>query len=95
MDRGCDLVVGSGVREPAYTYLLRQEFAECGTRPKAFNDHGDDNPEGRPTDGIVDEVAKYERARTPEKTRRGKLKKVKAEDHDRQPCRLRLQVQRH
>jgi site-specific DNA recombinase len=69
MDRGCDLVAGGGVREPAYRYLLRQQFAGYGTRLKALNGHGDDNPENQPTDGIVGELAKYERARTSEKTR--------------------------
>src|SRR5215218_8763628 len=58
MDRVRDLVVAGGVsvvlaqdrdrfsREPAYTYLLRREFEEHGTKLRALNDRGDDSPEG-------------------------------------------------
>jgi len=89
MDRVRDLVAAGGVsvvlaqdrdrfaREPAYHYLLRREFEEHGTKIRALNDRGDDSPEGELTDGILDQLAKYERAKTAERTRRGKLKKVK------------------
>jgi DNA invertase Pin-like site-specific DNA recombinase len=33
-------------REPAYVYLLREEFAEHGCRLRSLNDRGDDSPEG-------------------------------------------------
>jgi DNA invertase Pin-like site-specific DNA recombinase len=33
-------------REPAYLYLLREEFTAYGTRIKSLNDHSDDSPEG-------------------------------------------------
>ena len=58
MDRVRDLVAAGGVsvvlaqdrdrfaREPAYHYLLRQEFEECGTKMCALNDRGDESPEG-------------------------------------------------
>jgi site-specific DNA recombinase len=65
------------VREPAYHYLLRREFEEYGTRLRALNDRGDDTPEGELTDGILDQLAKFERAKTAERTRRGKLKKAR------------------
>src|SRR4051794_5432058 len=64
-------------REPAYHYLLRREFEEHGTKIRALNDRGDDSPEGELTDGILDQLAKFERAKTAERTRRGKLRKAK------------------
>jgi site-specific DNA recombinase len=89
MDRVRDLVAAGGMsvvlaqdrdrfaREPAYHYLLKREFEEHGCRLKALNDHGDDSPEGELTDGILDQLAKYERAKTALRTRRGKLRKAK------------------
>ena len=74
MDRVRDLVASGGVsvvlaqdrdrfaREPAYHYLLRREFEEHGTKIRALNDRGDDSPEGELTDGILDQLGKYERA---------------------------------
>jgi site-specific DNA recombinase len=64
-------------REPAYLYLLKQEFSERGAKLKALNDRGDDSPEGQLTDGILDQLAKFERAKTAERTRRGKLRKAR------------------
>ena len=89
MDRVRDLVAAGGVsvalaqdrnrfaREPAYHYLLRKEFEEHGTRLKALNDRGGDSPEGELTDGIIDQIAKFERAKTAQRTRRGKLAKLR------------------
>src|SRR5687768_11937788 len=89
MDRVRDLVAADGVsvvlaqdrdrfaREPAYHYLLRREFEEHGTRIRALNDRGDDTPEGDLTDGILDQLAKFERAKTAERTRRGRLRKAR------------------
>src|SRR5918994_170056 len=89
MDQVRDLVAAGGVsvvlaqdrdrfaREPAYHYVLRQEFEEHGTTIRALNDRGDDSPEGELTDGILDQLAKYERAKTAERTRRGKLRKAR------------------
>src|ERR671911_2207102 len=88
MDRVRDLVAAGGIsvvlaqdrdrftREPAYHYLLRREFEEHGAKLRALNDRGDESPEGELTDGILDQLAKYERAKTPERTRRGKLRKL-------------------
>ena len=64
-------------REPAYHYLLRREFEEHGTKIRALNDRGDDSPEGELTDGILDQLAKYERAKIVERSRRGKLRKAR------------------
>jgi site-specific DNA recombinase len=62
--------------EPAYHYILRQEFEEHGTKISALNDRGDESPEGELTDCILDQLAEYERAKVAERTRRGKRKKV-------------------
>jgi site-specific DNA recombinase len=90
MDRVRDLLAAGNVsvvlaqdrdrfaREPAYHYLLRREFEEHGTKIRALNDRGDDSPEGDLTDGILDQLAKYERAKMAERTRRGKLQKARS-----------------
>src|SRR5215203_6159144 len=89
MDRVRDLVAAGGVsvvlaqdrdrfsREPAYTYLLRRELEEHGAKLKALNDRGDSSPEGDLTDGILDQLAKFERAKLAERSRRGKLRKAR------------------
>src|SRR5215211_437140 len=89
MDRVRDLVAAGGVsvvlaqdrdriaREPAYHYLLKREFAEQGTRLAALSDSGDESPEGELTDGILDQLAKYERAKIVERSRWGKLRKAR------------------
>src|SRR5215212_1389847 len=89
MDCMRDLVAAGGVsvvlaqdrdrfaREPAYHYLLRKEFEEHGTKIRALNDHGDESPEGELTDGILDQLAKYERAKIAERTRRGMMRKAR------------------
>src|SRR5918997_6337643 len=64
-------------REPAHHYLLRQELAENGTRIRALNDRGDDSPEGELTEGILDQLAKYERVKIAERTRRGVLRRAR------------------
>jgi site-specific DNA recombinase len=89
MDRVRDLVADGNVpvvlaqdrdrfaREPAYHYLLKKEFEEHGTRIRALNDRGENSPEGELTDGILDQLAKYERAKIAERSRRGKLRKAR------------------
>jgi site-specific DNA recombinase len=64
-------------REPAYHYLLKREFQEHGTRIRSLNDRGDDSPEGELTDGILDQLGRYERAKTAERSRRGKLRRAR------------------
>lgn len=64
-------------REPAYHYLLRREFEEHGTKIHALNDRSDESPEGELMDGILDQLAKFERAKTAERSRRGKLRKAR------------------
>jgi site-specific DNA recombinase len=89
MDRVRDLVAAGGVavvlaqdrdryaREPAYHYLLKREFEEYGTKIRALNDRGDDSPEGELADGILDQFAKFQRAKIAEATRRGRLRKAR------------------
>jgi site-specific DNA recombinase len=89
MDRMRVLVAAGGVsvvlvqdrdrfaREPAYHYLLKREFEEHGTKIRALNDRGDDTPEGELTDGILDQLAKYERIKIAERSRRGKLRRAR------------------
>ena len=64
-------------RPPAYHYLLKREFEEHGTKIRALNDRGDESPEGELKDGILDQLAKFERAKIAERTRRGKLQKAR------------------
>jgi site-specific DNA recombinase len=64
-------------REPAYHYLLKREFEEHGCVLRSLNDRGDESPEGELTDGILDQLAKFERAKTAERSRRGKLRKAR------------------
>jgi site-specific DNA recombinase len=89
MDQVRDLVAGGNVsvvlaqdrdrfsREPAYTYLLKREFEEHSCKMRALNDQGDDSPEGELMDGVFDQFAKFERAKTAERTRKGKLQKAR------------------
>src|SRR5919112_4674750 len=89
LDRMRNLVAAGGVsvvlaqdrdrfaREPAHGWILRQELGKNGCTLRALNDHGDDSPEGMLTDGILDQLAKYERAKIAERTRRGKLRKAR------------------
>ena len=89
MDRVRDLVAAGDVlvvlaqerdrfaRDPVLYGLLKMEFEEHGCSLRALNDQGDNSPEGELTDGILDQLAKFERAKTAERTRRGKLRKAR------------------
>src|SRR5919205_913952 len=59
---------------------LKEEFEEHGCKIRALNDHGDDSPEGELMDGVFDQFAKFERAKTAERSRRGKLRKDRLAD---------------
>src|SRR5215212_9368814 len=73
MDRVRDLVATGEVsvvlaqdrdrfaRDPVLHGLLRMEFEEYECTLRALNDRGDDSPEGELTDGILDQLAKFER----------------------------------
>ena len=90
MDPMRDLVVAGGVsavlaqdrdryaREPAYLSYLREAFGQHGCKLRALNDRGgDDSPEGQFTDGILDQIARFERLKIAEGSRRIKLRKVR------------------
>ena len=106
MDRVRDLVAAGGVsvvlaqdrdrfsREPAYTYLLRREFEEHGCELRSLNDRGDGSPEGDLTDGILDQLAKYERAKIAERSRRGKLQEGQGGPRRRPYSEVRVPLQR-
>ena len=88
MDPMRDLVAAGGVsavlaqdrdrfaREPAYLSYLREAFGQHGCKLRALNDRGDDIPEGQLTDGILDQIACFERLKIAEGSRRGKLRKA-------------------
>jgi hypothetical protein len=69
MDHVRDLVAAGGVsvvlaqdrdrfaREPAYHYILREEFAERGAVLMALNQHGGENHEGDLTNGVLDQIS--------------------------------------
>src|SRR5215217_7359292 len=89
IDRMREIVASSGVsaviaqdrdriaRDPVFYGLLRMEFEEYGCKLRALNDRGDESPEGQLTDGILDQLAKYERAKVAERTKRGLLRKAR------------------
>ena len=59
-------------REPVHHYLLRQrELEDYGCKIRELNDRGDDSPEGELTDGILDQLNTFERAKTTERTPEG------------------------
>lgn len=60
-----------------YAGLLKQEFAKHGAKLIALNAQTDDSPEGELHEGILDQFAAYERNKTAERTRRGKLQKAR------------------
>jgi site-specific DNA recombinase len=60
-----------------YAQLLKEEFAEHGTKLVALNAQLDDSPEGELHGGILDQFAAYERAKIAERTRRGKLRRAR------------------
>src|SRR5215207_4436845 len=64
-------------REPAYLYLLQEEFAKHGAKLQALNARSDDTPEGQLTEGMLDQLAKFERAKLAERTRRGRSEKAR------------------
>jgi site-specific DNA recombinase len=64
-------------RAPAYHYLLHREFEEYGCKGRSLNDRGDDPPEGELTNGFLDQLAKFERAKAAERTCRRKLEEAR------------------
>jgi len=52
----------------------RVRGARHATKIGALNDRGDESPEGELTDGVLDQLAKFERAKTAASSRRGRLR---------------------
>jgi DNA invertase Pin-like site-specific DNA recombinase len=89
LDRARDLVAEGGVsvvlaqdadritRDPAHRAFLDEEFERLGTRLVALDDWGDDTHEGELLKYLKGWVSKGERLKTTERTRRGKLQKVR------------------
>jgi site-specific DNA recombinase len=89
LDRVRDLARGGGVsvvlaqdrdrlsREPAHLYLLGHELEAKGCRLGALNDREDSSPEGELSRGVMDLVAKYERTKMAERSRRGKMRRAR------------------
>ena len=85
MDRVRDLVAAGVItfvlaqdrdrlaRKPAYHYLLHREFEEYSCKMRSLDARGHDPPKGELTDGILDQLAKFERAKTAERTCQHKL----------------------
>jgi len=63
--------------ESASLFYLREAFGQYGCKLRALNDRGDDSPEGQLTDGILDQIARFERLKMAEGSRRGKLRKAR------------------
>ena len=89
MDAMSDLVAAGGVsamlaqdrdrfaREPAYLSYLREALGLHGCKLRALNDRGDNSPEGQLTNGILDQIARLERPKIAEGSRRTKLRKAR------------------
>jgi site-specific DNA recombinase len=79
---GVDLVLAQDrdrlAREPAYLVLLKLEFEERGAELRALNDRGGGSPEDELATGVLDALARFERLKTAERTRRGLLRKAKS-----------------
>jgi site-specific DNA recombinase len=63
--------------ESASLYYLREEFGQHGRKLRALSDRGDDSPEGQVTDGILDQIARFERLKIAEGSRRIKVRKAR------------------
>jgi site-specific DNA recombinase len=89
LERVRDLVQGGSVavvvaqdadritREPIHRGLLDDEFERYGTRLVALDDWGDDSHEGQLLKYIKSWVSKGERLKMVERSRRGKIRKVR------------------
>jgi len=89
MDRVRELVSLGGVdvvlahdrdrlsREPEHLATLKKEFAEYGTKLRALNDLGDDTLEGELGQGVMDQLARYQRKKLAQKGNQGKLDKAR------------------
>ena len=89
MDRVRDLVAAGVItfvlaqdrdslaRTPAYHYLLHRKFEEYSCRMRSLNDREVDSPEGELTGSLLDQLAKFGRAKSAGRPRRNKLQKAR------------------
>ncbi len=81
---GVDLVLAQDrdrfSREPAYAHILREEFKEYGTRLRALNDvmSQDDSPEGELSEGVMEQVARYQYRKLAQKGNAGKRNRARS-----------------
>ena len=64
-------------REPAITELLKMRYDQHGVKLRALNDPDDESPTGQFMAGILDQVAKLERATITQRTRRGRFQRAR------------------
>ncbi len=64
-------------RDPALIGWLQLQFDQHGTRLRALNDPEDDSPSSELTTGMLDQIAKFERANTMLRTRRGRFQRAR------------------
>jgi DNA invertase Pin-like site-specific DNA recombinase len=62
--------------ESASLFYLRKEFGQDGRKLRVLNNRGD-SPEGQLTGGILDQIARFERLKIAEGSRRTKLRKAR------------------
>ncbi len=78
---GVDLVLAQDgdrfSRDPIDHALLKQDLKENGCQLRALTDVGDDSPEGELSDGVLQQIRKYQRTKIRQSTRRGILQKVR------------------
>jgi site-specific DNA recombinase len=80
-------------RDPILTAWLRRQFEDFGTQLRSLQDRGDDSPEGELTDGILDQIARYEKKLIARRTVRGREQRAR-EDHSGGFAALRFLLQR-
>jgi site-specific DNA recombinase len=64
-------------RNPTITRWLQMQFEQYGTELRAINDPEDESATGQLTVGILDQVAKFERAMITQRTRRGRFQRAR------------------
>jgi site-specific DNA recombinase len=78
---GIDLVLAQDrdriARDPTIAGWLRIQFEQHDTKLRALNDPEDESPTGDLTAGILDQIAKFERAMTTQRTRRGRMQRAR------------------
>jgi DNA invertase Pin-like site-specific DNA recombinase len=79
--------------ESASLFYLREAFDQRGCKLRGLSDRGDDSPEGQLTDSIFDQIARFERIKIAEGSRRDKLVTQGARGKDSCSAHPQVQVQ--